>query len=137
MASSLAGPRLFEVPPYVFANDKAGQLLAFYHLGSALSGHPNMLHGGIIAALLDECMGRACFPLLPHRIAITAALNIKYRVPVELDSVIMVKAETERIDGRKAWVKAKMEDSTTGMLLVEADALFLEPRNANAFGRMM
>jgi hypothetical protein len=58
-------------------------------------------------------------------------------VLVKLNSVIIVETKTEKINRRKACVKAKMEDFITGILLVKTDALFLKPRNANAFGRII
>jgi hypothetical protein len=36
-------------------------------------------------------------------------MNIKYRAPVVLDRIVVVMAETERIDGRKALVYARLE----------------------------
>jgi len=50
-------------PPYVFSSNIKGTLYALYRLGEGLAGHRGILHGGLAGVLLDECLGRACFPL--------------------------------------------------------------------------
>lgn len=129
-ASTLAGHSRISVPPVVFFNDTTGSLLAFYHLGEKLSGHVSLIHGGFLAVLLDECMGRACFPLLPAKIGVTANLQMDYRKPAKIDSIVVVRAVTERVDGRKAWVSAKVEsvEDNDQELLVEATALYIQPK---------
>jgi acyl-coenzyme A thioesterase PaaI-like protein len=133
-ATTLAGTGKISVQPYVFTCDDAGQLLVFYHLGSKLAGHAGICHGGVVAITLDECMGRACFPGLPRRIAVTAKLEINYRAPIPSDSVVMVKAETRKVEGRKAWVEATVEDPWKKIVFVDASALFIEPNGVAAAG---
>lgn len=129
-AHTLAGPGRISVAPYVLIDNKLGCLLAYYHLGTDLSGHKGLVHGGFLAVLLDECMGRACFPLLPEKIAVTAHIELDYRNPVKADSVIVIRAETQRVEGRKAWVKGTVEavGQNDGQVLVECQALFVQPR---------
>ncbi|EXJ77815.1 hypothetical protein A1O3_08974 [Capronia epimyces CBS 606.96] len=142
-ASTLSGPSRISVPPIVLIDETAGSLLAFYHLGPQLSGHVGLVHGGFLAVLLDECMGRACFGRLPERIGVTVNLSMNYKKPVRVDSVVAVRAVTDRIDGRKAWVQASIiliEEDEEGKgienshieeekdVAVEATALFIQPR---------
>jgi len=57
-------------------------------------GPPGTLHGGMAAALLDECMGGLSHAL--DRIAtITATLDLRFRCPVPLDGGA-VRVETWR-----------------------------------------
>jgi hypothetical protein len=52
---------------------------------------------------------------------------------------VVLRAETTKFEGRKAWVKGRLEtlppDGSQGDLLVEAEALFIEPRNAAILAR--
>lgn len=123
--------------PFIFFNNTEGSLLAFYRLGEGLAGHHGILHGGISTVLLDECMGRACFPLLAKKIAVTASLEVKFRSPVPIPGVILLSAKTVKVEGRKAWVEGRIEDPETGAVLVEANGLFVEPRGAETMSRMM
>lgn len=128
--TTLAGPDRISVPPFVFLNDRTGSLLAFYHFGKELSGHIGLVHGGFLAVVLDECMGRACFPLLPEKIGVTVHMDLDYRSPVRVDSVVVIRAVTDRVEGRKAWTKATIETVTGqgGEVLVEARGLFVQPK---------
>ncbi|KAK2740625.1 hypothetical protein FQN57_005994 [Myotisia sp. PD_48] len=127
MATTIAGYGKITVPPYVMISESTGLLLAFYHLGPKLSGHAGMCHGGVIAVLLDECMGRASFAKLPNRVGVTATLEIKYLAPLFLNNIVMVKASTIKVEGRRAWVEAEVVELVSGKTLTKAKALFIEP----------
>lgn len=137
--TTLAGPDRISVPPFIFLNDRSGSLLAYYHFGRELSGHVGLVHGGFLAIVLDECMGRACFPLLPEKIGVTVHMEIDYRSPVRVGSVVVIRAVTDRVEGRKAWAKATIE-TVTGQdeeVLVEATALFIQPKWASTLERII
>jgi acyl-coenzyme A thioesterase PaaI-like protein len=128
LSTTLAGPGLLSPQPFVFTDDEAGAMLSFYHVGRRLSGHPKVVHGGLVAVLLDECMGRACFGRLPGKIAVTAKLEISYKSPIPVDSVISIFAETIDVQGRKVRVSATVEDVLSAKILVTASGLFVEPK---------
>ena len=105
-----------------------------FYLGSALCGHPGVIHGGMLATLLDEGLARACFPTLTNKIGMTASLTITYLRPCPVESFLVLRAETTKVTGRKAWAKGWIElltnDGADGQRLVEAEGLFVEPRDA-------
>lgn len=136
-ASTLLGEGMISEPPYVFADDTSGSIVAFYHLGRRLAGHAGIVHGGMLAVLLDECMGRACFPRLEAKIAVTAKMEIAYKSPMKVDSVISVRARTTDVQGRKACVEADVEDATEGRTIATAFALFIQPRWAKEMSACM
>ena len=132
----LAGEGKIEVPPLNF-NTKGEELpsmVQIMYFGPSLCGHPGIVHGGLLATMLDEGLARACFPALPNKIAVTASLKIDYRVPCPAGSYVVLKAETTKVEGRKAWAKGWIEllgdEDTTGTKVVEAEALFIEPKGA-------
>ncbi|KAF2712775.1 hypothetical protein K504DRAFT_339710, partial [Pleomassaria siparia CBS 279.74] len=86
--TTLLCPDMISREPYVFTDDESGSLIAFYHLGSKLAGHSRIVHGGLAAVLLDECMGRACFPRLVGKVAVTAKLELNYKSPIPVNSVV-------------------------------------------------
>lgn len=126
--TTLAGHGMLSQRPIVFTDDIQGAVLAFYHVGRKLSGHPKLVHGGLLAVLLDECMGRACFFRLPGQVAVTAKLEISYQNPLPVESVISVHAEVSEVQGRKAWVTATVQEVPSEKLLVKASGLFIEPK---------
>lgn len=135
--ATLAQPDMIGDNPVVVNDDEAGRLLAFYRLGQRIAGHVGIVHGGVSATLLDECMGRACFPLLAGRIGVTAKLELQYRSPIPANSFVLVRATTTKVEGRKAFVEGVMEDATNGTVFVEATALFIEPKWAAEMSPML
>ena len=138
----LMGPRCLEVPPISFAarDQPLPTLTQLIYVGPALAGHPGVAHGGLLATLLDEGLARACFPALPHQVGVTANLRMDYRAPCPVDAYVLLRAETTRVEGRKAWVRGWIEvlgeEGGQGTKLVEAEALFVEPRNVKHMQRI-
>ena len=139
---TLLGEGKIEVPPLTFQDRdvELPTLVQFSYLGPALCGHPGIVHGGLLATMLDEGLARACFPALPNKVGVTASLKIDYRVPCPANSYVVLKAQTTKVEGRKAWVKGWIEllgeTEVEGVKLVEAEALFIEPRNAAGMARV-
>ncbi len=57
-----------------------------------------MLHGGIIAILLDEAMGKVC--RFREVKAVTAELTVEYLKPIRVDQEILVEAYEKEVNGR-------------------------------------
>ncbi|KAE8355579.1 HotDog domain-containing protein [Aspergillus coremiiformis] len=133
-AGTLSGPDRIVVPPYIFSEEGGKSLVSIFYLGSAISGHPGIVHGGLLATLLDEAMARCCFPALPNKVGVTANLSIDYRRPAMAEAYAVLRAETVKVEGRKAWVEARIEtlpkEGEDPVVLVEAKALFVEPKQA-------
>ncbi|KAF8342655.1 Thioesterase/thiol ester dehydrase-isomerase [Cantharellus anzutake] len=128
-AGSLRGPGKLAVPPILFAKHDETESIAFIHLGRSLCGHDGIIHGGLLATLLDESLARNAFMNLPGHIGVTANLNINYRSPTIADQVIKITTKLEEIRGRKAVVSGRVED-LSGKLLVDATGIFIEPKFA-------
>lgn len=130
----LMGEDRIPVPPLTFSTRDGSSLVSIQYIGGSLCGHPGIVHGGMLATLMDEGLARCCFPALPHKIGVTASLTINYRKPCKAGQYVALKADTTRVEGRKAWVTGRLEslpeDGGEGEVLVESEALFVEPRQA-------
>ena len=82
-------------------------------------GHDSIIHGGLLATLLDEILARTAFFNLPSHIGVTANLSVNYRAPTKADQFIVVRTKLAKVDGRKATVQGRVED-LAGNLLVDA-----------------
>ncbi len=133
-SGTLMGPGKVAVPPVVFAEQGGKSLVSIMHLGEELCGHPDIVHGGLLATLLDEGLARCCFPALPHKVGMTAKLAINYRNPTPAGSYVVLRATTTKAEGRKAWVEGRLEtlvgEGETPVVLADATALFVSPRQA-------
>lgn len=57
-AYTLRGPGKFAVPPLVFTTADKRESVLVLHVGSGLCGHEGVVHGGLLATVLDEALGR-------------------------------------------------------------------------------
>lgn len=134
---TLAGANKIVVPPYYFSDPTNHDLVSIFYLGSDVSGHPGIVHGGLLATLLDEGLARCCFPALPNKVGVTAMLNIEYKKPAMTGNFFVLRAKTTKVEGRKAFVEGHIEplvgEGEESEALVSAKALFIEPKGAKAF----
>jgi uncharacterized protein (TIGR00369 family) len=91
-------------------------------LGPRYAGGAGFAHGGIIAVLLDEAMGK--ISKLTEERAVTAELNIEYRKPVPVDREIVVSGWQEDQKGRNRFRIGEIHD-TQGNLLARGRGRFV------------
>lgn len=136
--SALSGPGKVPVPAYAWVEKGGKSLVSVVFVGEDLCGHPGIVHGGFLATMLDEGLARCCFGALPHNIGVTANLNINYRKPTPASSYLVLRAETTKVEGRKAWVKGHIESlaapGETPIVYADATALFVSPKFAAVSG---
>ncbi|CAN6619019.1 hypothetical protein TRVA0_007S02608 [Trichomonascus vanleenenianus] len=143
-SGTLIGPDLIAHTPLAFssANKQKGEseLVILYHLGSKLCGHRDIIHGGLLATLLDETLCRCGFAVLPNHVGVTASLNTNYLKPTPADSFIVLKAQATKVEGRKVWVEGstfilprehEYDPEADLIETVSASLLAVEPRWAS------
>ena len=80
-------------------------------------GYADIVHGGIIALVLDEMMGNLLWKL--KRPAVTAELTVRFHRPAYVGTPISCEAYVKEERGRLSWMEAKAEDAT-GQILATA-----------------
>lgn len=90
-------------------------------VGPVFQGGPGLVHGGVLALLIDHAMG--CVAAGPQRPAMTVQLSLRYRRPTPIGVPLTVAAQLDRIEGRKLHLSATI--SAGGQVTVAADAIFL------------
>jgi acyl-coenzyme A thioesterase PaaI-like protein len=86
-----------------FFNDGPQQVMARVILHDQYQSYPGIAHGGILATLLDETIGRAVLSVgkdAPARFMFTAKLELRYRQPVPLHTEVIVRGRVEKDRGR-------------------------------------
>jgi|ERR1700690_915272 uncharacterized protein (TIGR00369 family) len=79
-------------------DDAAKRIRGAFRLGKEYEGGTGFIHGGIIATVLDEAMGKvARFRGVP---AVTAELVIEYLKPVPVDADLVIEAFEVEKNGR-------------------------------------
>lgn len=83
-------------------------------LGPNYAGGAGFAHGGIIAVLLDEAMGK--ISKLTEERAVTAELSIEYKKPVPVDAEIFVEGWQEEEKGRNRFRVGEIRDAHGALL---------------------
>lgn len=104
-----------------FRTVSAGRVEAVWHPEPAWCGYDGMLHGGIAGALLDDAMVHALFSL--GIAGVTAALELRYHLPVGLDAPVVIAAWRTRTRRKLHFLEASLVQKRR--LCVHASARFI------------
>nr|XP_040143512.1 acyl-coenzyme A thioesterase THEM4 [Ictidomys tridecemlineatus] len=108
----------------MFYNDAEKRVLCFLQVGPHLQGAPGFVHGGAIATMMDSTTGTcAC---RAGGIAMTANLNINFKRPIPLCSVVVIDSQLDKVEGRKLFVSCNVRSVDEKTLHSEASALFIK-----------
>jgi acyl-coenzyme A thioesterase PaaI-like protein len=84
-------------------------------------GFPGILHGGIVASILDEAGGRAAMADDPNRFMFTAKLEVKYRQPTPIETPLVITGKMIKLRDRLAMTHAEIRIAADNTLCAEAD----------------
>lgn len=101
------------------------EVTAEYTVPDRYQGYPGMVHGGVVAAMLDEVVGRAAMAGDPNRFMFTGRLCLTYRKPVPLGQPLRMVGRLVRRRGRAARATGELR-LRDGTLAVEATATLID-----------
>jgi uncharacterized protein (TIGR00369 family) len=108
-----------------FSISAEGAVISNAIVSDQYEGPPGYLHGGIIAALLDEAMSKA--NRAQGVTAMTRQMQVEYLRPVPSGAAIRIEGRVTRSEGRKHWAEARIQ-SADGVVLAQANGLFIAVR---------
>ena len=107
-----------------FYENTSGEVIVEYTVPDQYQGYPGVVHGGVVAAMLDEVTGRVQMGGHPPRFMFTARLDVRYRKNVPVGQPL-------RIVGRAGISRERTATATgqifgpQGDLLAEAEAVLV------------
>ncbi|MEW5314202.1 MAG: hypothetical protein WDW38_005717 [Sanguina aurantia] len=116
-----------------FYDSKASVFHTVVLVGKDVCGHPQTVHGGLTAAIIDETFGGLAVSVwLQGKLGVisppyTARLEVDYKAKIPAGSLLMVSSEVESVDDRKVWMRARVTDGEQ-VVYATARALFVSPR---------
>jgi acyl-coenzyme A thioesterase PaaI-like protein len=122
----MAGPANPLAPPMRVQVAEDGSVYSHVTMRPIHEGPPGGVHGGFVAALLDQLLGAA--NIASGVGAMTAELTIRYRRPTPVDVPLVLSARTDSIDERR--VHASGEITADGVVTARAEGLFIRPTEA-------
>jgi acyl-coenzyme A thioesterase PaaI-like protein len=102
-----------------------GKVYADYAVPEQYQGYPGHVHGGILATMLDELMGRALMSGDPNHFSVTAKIAVRFRKPVPIDQPIKLMGMVLQRRGRISLSRAEIR-LPDGSVAVEAEATLVD-----------
>lgn len=98
------------------------KIVGRFVLGERYQGGGGMAHGGIIATLLDEAMGKVC--RFRDVRAVTAELTVEYLKPVSVAQEIIVEGHEAELKGRNLFLLGEIRNAE-GLVLARGRGRFV------------
>lgn len=102
-----------------------GEVVVEHVVPDQYQGYPGVVHGGVVAAMLDEVLGRAAMVGEHSHFRLTAKLTIRYRKPVPTGELLRLHGNLLRERGRLAFAHAELR-LQDGTLAAEADGVLAD-----------
>ncbi|HET9401439.1 MAG TPA: PaaI family thioesterase [Candidatus Acidoferrales bacterium] len=106
---------------------KSKRVTGNFRVSADFQGGGGFLHGGIIALILDEAMGKLA--RLSGERAVTAELSVEYLKPIAVETEIFVEAFEKERNGRQLYHHAEIKNAE-GIVLARGRGRFVVPRTA-------
>ena len=123
-------PFAVKAPFYNLDNDSVASIFTFKLQHQS---YPDRTHGGMVATLLDELMGRVLWLNEPDKFAVTTTMSVTYRRPVPYETQLKARAYITFNSQRGYSAKGEIF-SFDGTLLAEATAKYMKIPIEKAFG---
>ena len=84
----------------VFYDDGENEVFSEYTVGEDYQGYPGIVHGGVVASMLDEVVARVAMIGDPHHFMLSVKLQVKYRHAVPISTPLKVVGRIVKLRGR-------------------------------------
>lgn len=121
LTNVVSGPTNAAAPPLRMETAPEGGLRGEVVLNGTYQGPPGLVHGGWLAALLDQALGSAAGAEgMP---GLTANLDVNYRNPTPLNAPLEITARVSGTERRKVFVSGEVRHN--GQVTAEGTALMV------------
>ncbi len=83
-----------------FYDNGVDEVLSEYSVSEEYQGYPGVVHGGVVAAMLDEAVLRVAMIEDHHHFMMSVRMEIKYRQPVPTETPLRIIGRIVRLRGR-------------------------------------
>ncbi|MFN2223486.1 MAG: PaaI family thioesterase [Candidatus Promineifilaceae bacterium] len=83
-----------------FYDNGQDEVCSEHSVPDAYQSYPGIVHGGIVAAMLDEVVGRVAMIDDHHHFMMSVKLEVKYRRPVPTETPLRIVGRVVRLRGR-------------------------------------
>lgn len=108
-----------------FDDNGVDEVRSHYTVAKRYQGYPGVVHGGIIAAMLDETAGRVMMIGNHNRFMMTGKMELRYRKPVPVESPLTLIGRLVKDRGRLAEARSEIR-LADGSLAAEAEITLVQ-----------
>ena len=108
------------------------RFISRFRLGRRYTGPPGHAHGGVIATILDEAMGKV--NKFRSVVALTRSMNVEYLRPVPLGQELTVTGWEQKVEGREHTNVAQITNAD-GDILARSTGIFVAVDIARMFAK--
>ena len=123
-----------------FYDNGENEVCSEYVVDEMYQGYPGVVHGGVVASMLDEVVARVAMIGDHHHFMMSVRLEVKYRHPVPTQTPLKIVGRIVRLRGRlgKAVGEVILPDDTIAaeaeMTLADVPQELLADTNLDALG---
>lgn len=123
-----------------FFDNGENEVYSEYTVSEKFQGYPGVVHGGVVAAMLDEAVGRVAMIGDHDHFMMSVKMEVKYRHPVPTETPLFIVGKVVRLRGRlgKAVGEIILPDQTvaaeSAMILADVPAEMLANADMDALG---
>ena len=115
-------------------NEQSTRFVCKFRLQRRFEGPPSHAHGGIIATILDEAMGKVS--KLRSIIAVTGTMQVNYIKPVPLSKWLLTEGWEVGVNGREHFRAAEIRNAD-GEVLATSSGTFIEIDPQRVFAKFL
>ena len=115
-------------------DEKRQTFVCRFRLDKRYTGPPGHCHGGIIATILDDAMGKV--NKLRHVVALTKEMTVEYLRPVPLHKPLRVEGREVAVHGRQHVNMAEIFNAK-GEVLARSKGIFIAIDPEKMFGKFV
>ncbi len=83
-----------------FHDNGQDEVISEYTVAKRYQSYPGIVHGGILASMLDEVVGRVAMIGDHHHFMVSVKLQVLYRHPVPVETPLTIRGRIIRLRGR-------------------------------------
>lgn len=83
-----------------FYDNGENEVVSDYTVPARYQSYPSIVHGGILASMLDEVIGRVAMIGDHHHFMVSVRLQVLYRHPVPVETLLRIRGRILRMGGR-------------------------------------
>ena len=121
---TLRVPGGISIAPKFYYNPRTKETVGIYHLGMKLTGYPFLIHGGVLATVMEDLMRESVMFAKGATTEKTKDLTLSYKFPTFANQFVVVRVTKVEENGKNVKLHAEIMDQSGDRTLVKGKGSF-------------